>query len=440
MELFLLVVKFLPVGILFLILYNVKWGMIAYFLYIFLVPIPTLGVLPVSLLTLTLMGMSVYKFGVKKTKESLRVASPYLFLLLALGIVMPLTPTPFPFQFWIWRTDLINGMLPILSLWLLIVNSDISADFKTAIIVAAFISGIYALVLTQTDGINPYVFGLKLLSGADIIESWYADDNRLFGRISSTFVHPMTWAFVIGTLIIFIFYIRKQISKLVFILLMLILVSDMFFCGVRSVIGALIVFVGAYLVMKRQIKVFLYTILIGVVLLLILSTNDFLYGYVASIFDLSDKNEIANGSSFSMRLNQLSAAFKEMARSPIIGNGYGWHLLYLQKYGGHPDLLGFESLVFTVICDFGVWGVLVWICYIISLLILPIRLLKNKESVTLIQCFVLYYVAYACVTGDFAGYYFLWFYVIMVAISYREIKVEKTKTVLLNILMLKQNK
>ena len=110
MELFLLVVKFLPVGILFLILYNVKWGMIAYFLYIFLVPIPTLGVLPVSLLTLTLMGMSVYKFGVKKTKESLGVASPYLFLLLALGIVMPLTPTPFPFQFWIWRTDLINGM------------------------------------------------------------------------------------------------------------------------------------------------------------------------------------------------------------------------------------------------------------------------------------------------------------------------------------------
>lgn len=440
MELILLAIKVFSVAIFFLILYDVKWGMIAYLLYFFLVPISTIGALPITLLSVTLFGMTIYKVGLSKLKDSLPVLFPYLFLLIALGLVMPFAPTPFSFQFWIWRSDFINGLLPTLSFWLIIVNSDVSSKLRTSLIVVSFIIGIYALILTQTGGINPYVFGLKFLTGGDVLESWYADENRLFGRISSTFMHPMTWAFVVGTLIIFTLFIRRQIPKFVFVLLMLMLFLDMLFCGVRSVIGALLVAIAVYMVLKRQFKVLAYSLLIGLVFLLILSTNDFLYGYVASIFDWSDKSEVANGSNFSMRANQLMAAFKEMERSPIIGNGYSWHLYYLQSYDNHPELFGFESLVFTVLCDWGIWGVLVWIVYVISLLAVPHYLLKDSESVILIQCFVFYYVAYACVTGDYAAYYFLWFYVIMLGLSYRTNMVRKQNKILLNLLMLKQNK
>ena len=440
MELIFIAIKLLSVAIFFLILYDLKWGMISYLLYFFLVPIPTLGLLPVSVLSVALFGMSVCKYGVSKLQQSLPFVFPYGFLLLALGIVMPISPTPFSFQFWMWKTDLINGLLSMWAMWLILVNSDITPKIKISLVVVAFVVGIYALALTQTGGVNPYVFGLKILTGGDILEGWYADENRLFGRISSTFLHPMTWAFVAGSFVFFVFFVRRQLKKTIFVILMSILILNVFFCGVRSVIGALFVSVFIYLLLKRQFKIFLYSAAIGALLLLVLSFNDFLFGYVMSIFDFSDNNEIANGSSFSMRLNQLSAALKEMGKSPLWGNGYSWHSYYLTKYGDHPELLAFESLVFTILCDSGVWGVICWILYLILLLALPFYYLKQKEDIILIVCFVFYYFSYVCVTGDYAGYFFLWFYILMLGMSYKKDICAKKKIILEKLLLLKLEK
>jgi hypothetical protein len=162
--------------------------------------------------------------------------------------------------------------------------------------------------------------------------------------------------------------------------------------------------------------------MISVVALFVLSTNDVLSDYIQSIFDFKGSNELANGSNFSMRTNQLLAAFREMGRNPIIGNGYSWHSYYLQTFGDHPDLLAFESLIFTVLCNSGILGVAVWLGYLFLLCFLPFRYLKQKEDIYIIVSFVFYYIAYACVTGDFSGYFFLWFYTIMFSLSYKKMK------------------
>lgn len=422
MEQIFLVTKLLSLIIFVLIFYDLKLGVVAYVCYLFLVPIPTFGVLPVSLLSISLFGMSVYKYGIVKLKKSFNFVCPYLFLLVTLGVVMPISPTPLSFQFWMWRTDFINGFLSTWALCLIMLNSNLSFEISKIIVFLSFIVGIYALVLTQTDGINPYVFGLKILTGGDVAENWYADENRLFGRISSTFIHPMTWAFVVGTLSIFTFFIRHQLNKYLLGLLSLILFLDVLFCGVRSVIGALLVSIVVYLILIRQFKVVIYVAMISVVALFVLSTNDVLSDYIQSIFDFKGSNELANGSNFSMRTNQLLAAFREMGRNPIIGNGYSWHSYYLQTFGDHPDLLAFESLIFTVLCNSGILGVAVWLGYLFLLCFLPFRYLKQKEDIYIIVSFVFYYIAYSCVTGDFSGYFFLWFYTIMFSLSYKKMK------------------
>ena len=160
--------------------------------------------------------------------------------------------------------------------------------------------------------------------------------------------------------------------------------------------------------------------MISVVALFVLSTNDVLSDYIQSIFDLKGSNELANGSNFSMRTNQLLAAFREMERNPIIGNGYSWHCYYLQTFGDHPELLAFESLVFTILCNSGILGVVVWGGYLFFLCFLPFYYLERKEDIYTIVSYVFYYIAFACVTGDFSGYFFLWFYIIMFCLSYKE--------------------
>jgi hypothetical protein len=180
----------------------------------------------------------------------------------------------------------------------------------------------------------------------------------------------------------------------------------------------------------RQFKVVFYFAIIGVVVLLVLSTNDILFSYIESIIDFKGNNEQVGGSSFSMRVNQLLAAWGEMKRSPIIGNGYSWHYYYLQIFGGHPELLGFESLIFTVLCNSGILGVVVWGCYVFFLCYLPFHYLKRKEDIYTIVSFVFYYIAYACVTGDFSGYFFLWFYTIMFSMSYKGIVYSKRMLIL----------
>lgn len=420
MEQIFLVTKLLSLIIFVLIFYDLKLGMVAYVCYLFLVPIPTFGVLPVSLLSISLFGMSVYKYGIVKLRESFSFVWPYLFLLVMLGVFMPLSSTPFSFQFWMWRTDLINGLLSMWALCIIMLNSNLSFEISKTIVFLSFVVGIYALMLTQTDGVNPYVFGLKILTGGDVAENWFADENRLFGRISSTFIHPMTWAFVVGTLSIFTFFIRHQLNKYLLGSLSLILFLDVLFCGVRSVIGALLVSIVVYLILIRQFKVVIYVAMISVVALFVLSTNDVLSDYIQSIFDLKGSNELANGSNFSMRTNQLLAAFREMERNPIIGNGYSWHCYYLQTFGDHPELLAFESLVFTILCNSGILGVVVWGGYLFFLCFLPFYYLERKEDIYTIVSYVFYYIAFACVTGDFSGYFFLWFYIIMFCLSYKE--------------------
>ena len=69
-----------------------------------------------------------------------------------------------------------------------------------------FIISSYGLYLTTIPGENPYVSFMTIITGQEFNEAYaLADgDGRLFGRISSVFLHPMAFALWIGLSLIYV--------------------------------------------------------------------------------------------------------------------------------------------------------------------------------------------------------------------------------------------
>ena len=113
-----------------------------------------------------------------------------------------------------------------------------------------------------------------------------------------------------------------------------------------------------------------------------------------------------------MRLNQLEGAIKEGSKNPLFGLGYGWTGYYHSLKGDHPVCLAFESLIYVIICNSGIFGFFLWTYMVVKYLKIN-RKMKLNENV-LFDCLMVYYLSYSCITGEY-GYMkmFLIFYVLM---------------------------
>ena len=141
-------------------------------------------------------------------------------------------------------------LFPIV-IWNIFIRYNCIRQYRIALIICIVIASIYGLFLTLTNGLNPWTMLFSLLQGEgmSLWSQYYADESRLFGRISSVFFHPMQYAAFLGFSVLYIIYIRNRIKKSFFILIMLILIINLVTCGVRSVIGAIIVTMLFYLLL-----------------------------------------------------------------------------------------------------------------------------------------------------------------------------------------------
>ena len=131
--------------------------------------------------------------------------------------------------------------------------------------------------------------------------------------------------------------------------------------------------------------------------------------YIMSISGSSDK---INGSSSEMRLSQLEGAINEGMKSPLVGLGYGWTGYYHSTYGVHPVCLAFESLLFMIICNFGIAVFVIW--FLLSQNLLNYLYKCSYDNDIVIKSLFVLYIAYSLITGDY-GYlkFFLLFYVLI---------------------------
>jgi hypothetical protein len=314
-------------------------------------------------------------------------------------------------------------------------NAKILVYIKRSLIISFAIAGIYGLYLMHLNGMNPYTsFLAKTFSVTDAANIYSSLGSRISfsnaGKIQSTMGHPMTWAlYLCFIIVVFVLYAFREKSK-AYLLILGLSVFNLLISGVRTGIAALIIGFIYFIIRNRQIKIVLSGIALVSLSYFVINSNKDLSNLFKSFTDVSGTKSNVEGSSILMRLVQLQGAISEISGSEMVGKGYGWNDYYISKYGDHPILLAFESLIFVVLCNSGIIGMFIWIIFFISLFKLHRNYLKNRQDIFLMDTFLIIYIAYSIGTGEY-GYIqiFSVYYVFLIAslIKFTKYKINQNK-------------
>lgn len=321
-----------------------------------------------------------------------------------------------------WRMQVMKYMILPFVIWNDIINSYSSLKlYRNVTIGCIAVAVLYGLYLTTMPGINPYMTAVSLANGEEFNLAYAAgnsgtsnettlNEERLFGRISSVFAHPMTFGLFLGLTLIYLYRNKENIPVWLLYALSIFILTDIIVCGVRSAIGAIFIAILFLLIQSRNLKIFLATTLGGGLLWILVSNIPSLHDYFGSIFEVQSSS--VNGSSLDMRLSQLEGCLQEIKNTFLEGKGFGWTGYYLSQHDGHPTILYFESLIYVILCNSGLIGVILWI--IMSAIIIQYNLWSDRPVAALLNATFVFYITYACITGEY-GYmqYFIIFYILM---------------------------
>jgi hypothetical protein len=321
-----------------------------------------------------------------------------------------------------WRTESMKYLILPFVLWNdILVSYESLKLYRNVTVGCIVIAVLYGLFLTTMPGINPYMIVLSAANGEEFNLAYAAgnsglsndttlSDERIFGRISSVFNHPMTFGLFLGLSLFYLYRNKENIYNLILLGLTIFIMTDIIVCGVRSVIAASFLSILFLLIQTRNAKLFFIIGLGGCVLWTLFTHIPSLNTYLGSI--LSQHESTIGGSSFELRLSQLEGCFHEIQETFLEGKGYGWSAYYVSQHGGHPTILFFESLVFVILCNSGIIGMILWI--VMSTMIIKYNQWSERPIAALLNALFIFYIAYACITGEY-GYmqYFIIFYILM---------------------------
>ena len=400
---------------------DLKWGVVAFLAYLFLVPVGNLQFDTVKIgenvVYTVFLVIYLYKTYRNQYKIDYKPFIPFLVYYICILLEMPFqngVGTSTMLQ--LWRSNIQGILFLPFVMWNVIIN-DRSALvlFRNTILVCLAISLVYGLFLTTTGGINPYVtmFFPLMDSGVEYYSDYYAvESGRVFGRISSVFLHPMTFFLFLGLSLLYIAIIRKKISSTTKWLYIIPILFLMVVGGVRTILVAMFVTIFVYLLQNKKVKYAFYSLFFFVAAYNVLSFFPELFSYVSSVSDVNSKD--VSGSSIALRLRQLQGSMDISSDNPLFGLGHGWTSEYLRNKGSHPVCLHFESLLFMIICNYGFCGFIMWGVFIY--LYIDGNKKYVRSSRILLNSLMVLYVSFSCITGEY-GYmkYFLLFYVLMLA-------------------------
>lgn len=427
MDIFAVIFTILSVGTIVFSLFKPKYGALCYLIYMYLAPYLYINGYVIYARSSAFMFLFFFLFKFSKTmkKENFKPLIPYIVFLLW-NLLFVVTSEHVDYSFSMWLTE-VSSIFFIIFLY-----ANICADLGTVNVFKWTLFGIslaftlYGLFLTTMPGINPYRIITAPMFGQEFNEAYAAGNSalssstiiveeRLFGRISSVFAHPMTYGLNLGFFFIYSIYILKDKPFILFPVLGIITYA-IFTSGVRTPIGALAITVLAIMIYMKNIKIFIWGILaflFVIYILPLLSPN--VSDYVMSITN-SDESAV-RGSSLNMRIEQMKGCFEIAEDHLLLGRGYDWTHWYNDNFGGHPKALWFESIVYSILVNSGLLGFLLWGWFSIRYYRFA-RL--NIEDVTLrmvILALFLYFIVYSLITGDFHIKNMFVFYVILMGIN-----------------------
>lgn len=404
---------------------KIKWGITLYLLIVLLVP--SLSYISIPFLqkwagfnAVILVALCMHSY-LHKVPLYIAPIKHFIFLFLFYLILIPLQKdTPLDYQLNNWLGQSFRALILPLAMLTVYKEEKSTKLISWVLSISIIIACVYGLFLLNLKGFNPYL--LALMSNASELEEYsMGGSGRVFGRIGSVFPHPMTFGvFLICAFNYCLFKIlhakSKKSSYFAWAMLILVVINTIT-CGVRSVIAGIVISALTFLVTNKKFKYFIWSTILLLIAWLFISSNRELEFYITSIFN-SSNSAYVQGSSATMRLEQLAGCFSEISNTPIIGHGYNWTAYYSITKGDHPIILAFESLVFVILCNWGLSGCFAWLGFLIKFWKKIRADVKNKLDKYSIQlCLTISYLSYTLITGD---YCYMMYWVIFYCVIYLE--------------------
>lgn len=394
--------------------------------YMFLAPYLLIGNTFLGTRVTALVFLMIYLLKYHKDLgfTELSPLKPFFFLLLSQFVFVILSDS-FSASLRSWLMDMAGLCFPMLLLAIMRTDEKAFDSFSKGLVLIFVVIITYGLFLTQMPGVNPYLILTQSMFGSEFNEAYAAgnsglssstelNDARLFGRISSFFGHPMNYAISLGFFAIFcVYYLRGRTKTLLFVEAATVIA--IFVSGTRTPIAAIFATITFVLLYQHKFRYFVYAAIAALVIiyglpLISTTAND----YLMSIF--STDNEI-QGSSVSMRLDQMEGCFNIVADSLIFGKGYDWTGAYNAVYGQHPVALYFESIVFYILCNTGILGFFIW-GYFVYLYYKLVEKLNDKTLKLVLLSMLVYFLVFTLITGLFGLKYFILFYTLSIGSIY----------------------
>jgi len=256
--------------------------------------------------------------------------------------------------------------------------------------------GLYGVV-NYILKINPYALMMSMYSNTEDTTSVFLEEERglLQGRVSSFFIHPLQLGQVSVVMFTYgLFAFKNEVNKLLKYLYLGLMALMCFLCGSRSAIVPIVLVCFFYLIYNSSSKSFFRIVI--VIFLLFASfvfvpsdSLDSIKGFLFVWNDSYASDAGIKGSSFAMRLQQLSDALDVASDNPLLGLGQG----YVSQHGhDHLEMKGYEGYLLQFLVDGGILGTLMFTFFYLFLYVVSLKKTYMKDKLGIHLFFISYFV------------------------------------------------
>lgn len=254
--------------------------------------------------------------------------------------------------------------LEVLFIWVMwyVVKTRKEFDFLIkGFIVLFFLSTLYGFFEYSVKS-NPLMdYEISISGSEDMVNFGYGEEGRGY-RVRSIFMHAIgggvNWSIFISFILTLVISLKQKVPFRGLALITVALsLSCIFFTNSRGPLVFLFISAFCYISLADRRNIIKYIPLLILVICVIISyiPEDLMLNFY-SIFS-GDGN---GGSDEETRLIQLSASFKLLSLSPVLGLGYKFMSVVNSNAVG--DLFGLESIWFKTITHFGIVGIIATLC------------------------------------------------------------------------------
>jgi hypothetical protein len=373
-----------------------------------------------NFLNVILLGSLFLNLRKKNVKFDYIIAKPFftLFICLLFGIFFT-TDFSILYQIKQWQSYSMQSCILPITIWNICkYNIDFKFKVRKIIFLSLLIACFYGLFLIYTSSYNFYTSAFSIILNQNNAAEVYRDSENILSfskssKIQSTMNHPMTWTIFLLFSFIYFHVINYFKKSFIYSFLLLLILLNVLFCGVRSGLSSFCLILFFYIVYKNNLKYYLLLILSIISFYYLIDINETVNKLYISLSTFSDTKSQISGSSISLRLSQLNGVFREINGSEFFGKGFGWTHNYYDLYGDHPSILAFESLLFVVLCNHGYVGLILWILFFVSLFILNFKLLVNNKHKVYLDLLLLIFISYTLFTGEYNYLQYLFLFYIL---------------------------